>query len=367
MSFKIFNVVRLIYGVYNIKRGSRKLPSRHGLTIFQCVECEQRLVRFFRIILKGGNFLIAINLPRIWFGSFFLRKPSFFPRTKVSGESFTRVNGLLTGWRSSNSLYSFPHFPKFNSLISVFRGKWTNSPVWIVTKAYHEDGRWIFRQRLAIGLTYNGGRFRCSRATLHFPSSHLPLSVFYTHIFLSFSLFQHHRRDNYAHNFFFSSFPLNSSCFRKRDSLDEVQERETLSDSSRILYYRSTMIFYRYVNATERERCSREEGAFLLIRFTFRGRIVLHSTRFVSQSPFHSSTSWIIDFQGDTTRGLTLLKITVGSILGRRASLQRGNKDRLLLLLLSLFPLFAEKYAVASTSEFHREGYRLCYKFLISR
>lgn len=187
MSFKIFNVVRLIYGVYNIKRGSRKLPSRHGLTIFQCVECEQRLVRFFRIILKGGNFLIAINLPRIWFGSFFLRKPSFFPRTKVSGESFTRVNGLLTGWRSSNSLYSFPHFPKFNSLISVFRGKWTNSPVWIVTKAYHEDGRWIFRQRLAIGLTYNGGRFRCSRATLHFPSSHLPLSVFYTHIFLSFS------------------------------------------------------------------------------------------------------------------------------------------------------------------------------------
>lgn len=83
--------------------------------------------------------------------------------------------------------------------------------------------------------------------------------------------------------------------------------------------------------------------------------------------PFHSSTSWIIDFQGDTTRGLTLLKITVGSILGRRASLQRGNKDRLLLLLLSLFPLFAEKYAVASTSEFQREGYRLCYKFLISR
>lgn len=69
----------------------------------------------------------------------------------------------------------------------MFRGKWTNSPVWIVTKAYHEDGRWIFRQRLAIGLTYNGGRFRCSRATLHFPSSHLPLSVFYTHIFLSFS------------------------------------------------------------------------------------------------------------------------------------------------------------------------------------
>lgn len=187
MSFKIFNVVRLIYGVYNIKRGSRKLPSRHGLTIFQCVECEQRLVRFFRIILKGGNFLIAINLPRIWFGSFFPRKPSFFPRTKVSGESFTRVNGLLTGWRSSNSLYSFPHFPKFNSLISVFRGKWTNPPVWIVTKAYHEDGRWIFRQRLAIGLAYNGGRFRCSRATLHFPSSHLPLSVFYTHISLSFS------------------------------------------------------------------------------------------------------------------------------------------------------------------------------------
>lgn len=117
----------------------------------------------------------------------------------------------------------------------------------------------------------------------------------------------------------------------------------------------------------EREMLEREEGAFLLIRFTFRGRIVLHSTRFVSQSPFHSSTSWIIDFQGDTTRGLTLLKITVGSILGRRASLQRGNKDRLLLLLLSLFPLFAEKYAVASTSEFHREGYRLCYKFLISR
>lgn len=193
------------------------------------------------------------------------------------------------------------------------------------------------------------------------------VGVLYTHIFLSFSLFQHHRRDNYAHNFFFSSFPLNSSCFRKRDSLDEVQERETLSDSSRILYYRSTVIFYRYVNATERERYSREEGAFLLIRFTFRGRIVLHSTRFVSQSPFHSSTSWIIDFQGDTTRGLTLLKITVGSILERRASLQRGNKDRLLLLLLSLFPLFAEKYAVASTSEFHREGYRLCYKFLISR
>lgn len=114
----------------------------------------------------------------------------------------------------------------------------------------------------------------------------------------------------------------------------------------------------------EREMLEREEGAFLLIRFTFRGRIVLHSTRFVSQSPFHSS---IIDFQGDTTRGLTLLKITVGSILGRRASFQRGNKDRLLLLLLSLFPLFAEKYAVASTSEFHREGYRLCYKFLISR
>lgn len=169
------------------------------------------------------------------------------------------------------------------------------------------------------------------------------------------------------HNFFFSSFPLNSSCFRKRDSLDEVQERETLSDSSRILYYRSTVIFYRYVNATKREILEREEDAFLLIRFTFRGRIVLHSTRFVSQSPFHSSTSWIIDFQGDTTRGLTLLKITVGSILGRRASLQRGNKDRLLLLLLSLFPLFAEKYAVASTSEFHREGYRLCYKFLISR
>lgn len=189
------------------------------------------------------------------------------------------------------------------------------------------------------------------------------------YIYFPLFLFQHHRRDNYAHNFFFSSFPLNSSCFRKRDSLDEVQERETLSDSSRILYYRSTVIFYRYVNATERERemLEREEGAFLLIRFTFRGRIVLHSTRFVSQSPFHSSTSWIIDFQGDTTRGLTLLKITVGSILGRRASLQRGNKDRLLLLLLSLFPLFAEKYAVASTSEFQREGYRLCYKFLISR
>lgn len=167
--------------------------------------------------------------------------------------------------------------------------------------------------------------------------------------------------------FLFFLIPPESSCFRKRDSLDEVQERETLSDSSRILYYRSTVIFYRYVNATERERYSREEGAFLLIRFTFRGRIVLHSTRFVSQSPFHSSTSWIIDFQGDTTRGLTLLKITVGSILGRRASLQRGNKDRLLLLLLSLFPLFAEKYAVASTSEFQREGYRLCYKFLISR
>lgn len=169
--------------------------------------------------------------------------------------------------------------------------------------------------------------------------------------------------------FLFFLIPLNSSCFRKRDSLDEVQERETLSDSSRILYYRSTVIFYRYVNATERERemLEREEGAFLLIRFTFRGRIVLHSTRFVSQSPFHSSTSWIIDFQGDTTRGLTLLKITVGPILGRRASLQRGNKDRLLLLLLSLFPLFAEKYAVASTNEFHREGYRLCYKFLISR
>lgn len=259
MSFKIFNVVRLIYGVYNIKRGSRKLPSRHGLTIFQCVECEQRLVRFFRIILKGGNFLIAINLPRIWFGSFFLRKPSFFPRTKVSGESFTRVNGLLTGWRSSNSLYSFPHFPKFNSLISVFRGKWTNSPVWIVTKAYHEDGRWIFRQRLAIGLAYNGGRFRCSRATLHFPSSHLPLSVFYTHISLSFSLFQHHRRDNYAHNFFFSSFPLNRAAF----------ERETVSTKFKrgrlwaILpeYYIIVPQWSFIVNATERERCSREKKA----------------------------------------------------------------------------------------------------------
>lgn len=88
--------------------------------------------------------------------------------------------------------------------------------------------------------------------------------------------------------FLFFLIPPESSCFRKRDSLDEVQERETLSDSSRILYYRSTVIFYRYVNATERERerCSKEEGAFLLIRFTFRGRIVLHSTRFVSQSPF---------------------------------------------------------------------------------
>lgn len=206
--------------------------------------------------MSRGSFVFSVSsskegtfLSRLIFlvsdSDLFFSKPSFFPRTKVSGESFTRVNGLLTGWRSSNSLYSFPHFPKFNSLISVFRGKWTNSPVWIVTKAYHEDGRWIFRQRLAIGLAYNGGRFRCSRATLHFPSSHLPLSVFYTHIFLSFSLFQHHRRDNYAHNFFFSSFPLNSSCFRKRDSLDEVQERETLSDSSRILYYRSTVIFYR--------------------------------------------------------------------------------------------------------------------------
>lgn len=150
------------------------------------------------------------------------------------------------------------------------------------------------------------------------------VGVLYTYFPLF--LFQHHRRDNYAHNFFFSSFPLNSSCFRKRDSLDEVQERETLSDSSRILYYRSTVIFYRYVNATKREIFEREEGAFLLIRFTFRGRIVLHSTRFVSQSPFHSSTSWIIDFQGDTTRGLTLLKITVGSILGRRASLQEEIK-----------------------------------------
>lgn len=188
----------------------------------------------------------------------------------------------------------------------------------------------------------------------------------FIHIFSSLSLPTPSSRQLRT-QFLFFLIPPESSCFRKRDSLDEVQERETLSDSSRILYYRSTVIFYRYVNATEREILEREEGAFLLIRFTFRGRIVLHSTRFVSQSPFHSSTSWIIDFQGDTTRGLTLLKITVGSILGRRASLQRGNKDRLLLLLLSLFPLFAEKYAVASTSEFHREGYRLCYKFLISR
>lgn len=190
------------------------------------------------------------------------------------------------------------------------------------------------------------------------------VGVLYTYFPLF--LFQHHRRDNYAHNFFFSSFPLNRAAF-ERETVSTKFKRGRLSDSSRILYYRSTMIFYRYVNATKREILEREEGAFLLIRFTFRGRIVLHSTRFVSQSPFHSSTSWIIDFQGDTTRGLTLLKITVGSILGRRASLQRGNKDRLLLLLLSLFPLFAEKYAVASTSEFHREGYRLCYKFLISR
>lgn len=247
----------------------------------------------------------------------------------------------------------------------MFRGKWTNSPVWIVTKAYHEDGRWIFRQRLAIGLTYNGGRFRCSRATLHFPSSHLPLSVFYTHIFLSFS--SNTIAETITHTIsFFPHSPWIELLSKERQSRRSSRE----GDFERffqniILSFHSDLLSL--TQQREREMLEREEGAFLLIRFTFRGRIVLHSTRFVSQSPFHSSTSWIIDFQGDTTRGLTLLKITVGSILGRRASFQRGNKDRLLLLLLSLFPLFAEKYAVASTSEFQREGYRLCYKFLISR
>lgn len=189
----------------------------------------------------------------------------------------------------------------------------------------------------------------------------------FIHIFSSLSPSSNTIAETITHTIsFFPHSPWIRAAF-ERETVSTKFKRGRLSDSSRILYYRSTVIFYRYVNATKREILEREEDAFLLIRFTFRGRIVLHSTRFVSQSPFHSSTSWIIDFQGDTTRGLTLLKITVGSILGRRASLQRGNKDRLLLLLLSLFPLFAEKYAVASTSEFHREGYRLCYKFLISR
>lgn len=189
----------------------------------------------------------------------------------------------------------------------------------------------------------------------------------FIHIFSSLSPSSNTIAETITHTIsFFPHSPWIRAAF-ERETVSTKFKRGRLSDSSRILYYRSTVIFYRYVNATKREILEREEDVFLLIRFTFRGRIVLHSTRFVSQSPFHSSTSWIIDFQGDTTRGLTLLKITVGSILGRRASLQRGNKDRLLLLLLSLFPLFAEKYAVASTSEFHREGYRLCYKFLISR
>lgn len=245
MSFKIFNVVRLIYGVYNIKRGSRKLPSRHGLTIFQCVECEQRLVRFFRIILKGGNFLIAINLPRIWFGSFFLRKPSFFPRTKVSGESFTRVNGLLTGWRSSNSLYSFPHFPKFNSLISVFRGKWTNSPRLNRDESVPRGWKVNFQtaSRNRFNIQWWEVPVQQGYAPFPFVSSSF-VGVLYTYFPLFLPLPTPSPRQLRT-QFLFFLIPPESSCFRKRDSLDEVQERETLSDSSRILYYRSTVIFYR--------------------------------------------------------------------------------------------------------------------------
>lgn len=223
MSFKIFNVVRLIYGVYNIKRGSRKLPSRHGLTIFQCVECEQRLVRFFRIILKGGNFLIAINLPRIWFGSFFLRKPSFFPRTKVSGESFTRVNGLLTGWRSSNSLYSFPHFPKFNSLISVFRGKWTNSPRLNRDESVSRGWKVNFQtaSRNRFNIQWWEVPVQQGYAPFPFVSSSF-VGVLYTYFPLF--LFQHHRRDNYAHNFFFSSFPWIELLSKERQSRRSSRE-----------------------------------------------------------------------------------------------------------------------------------------------
>lgn len=79
----------------------------------------------------------------------------------------------------------------------------------------------------------------------------------FIHIFSSLSLPTPSPRQLRT-QFLFFLIPPESSCFRKRDSLDEVQERETLSDSSRILYYRSTVIFYRYVNATERERDARE-------------------------------------------------------------------------------------------------------------
>lgn len=236
-----------------------------------------------------------------------------------------------------------------------------------MTKAYHEDGRWIFRQRLAIGLTYNGGRFRCSRATLHFPSSHLPLSVFYTHIFLSFSLFQHHRRDNYAHNFFFSSFPWIRAAF----------ERETVSTKFKrgrlwaILpeYYIIVPQWSFIVTLTQqRERDARERRRRVSpnsVHVSGPNCFAFYAFRFAIPFSFLD----VVDhrFSRGYNARFDLVK-DHGRVDPWKASVSpKGNKDRLLLLLLSLFPLFAEKYAVASTSEFHREGYRLCYKFLISR
>lgn len=246
----------------------------------------------------------------------------------------------------------------------MFRGKWTNSPVWIVTKAYHEDGRWIFRQRLAIGLTYNGGRFRCSRATLHFPSSHLPLSVFYTHIFLSFS--SNTIAETITHTIsFFPHSPWIELLSKERQSRRSSRE----GDFERffqniILSFHSDLLSLTQQREREMLR-ERRRVSPNSVHVSGPNCFAFYAFRFAIPFSFLD----VVDhrFSRGYNARFDLVK-DHGRVDPWKASVSpKGNKDRLLLLLLSLFPLFAEKYAVASTSEFHREGYRLCYKFLISR
>lgn len=140
----------------------------------------------------------------------------------------------------------------------MFRGKWTNSPRLNRDESVSRGWKVNFQtaSRNRFNIQWWEVPVQQGYAPFPFVSSSF-VGVLYTYFPLFLPLPTPSPRQLRT-QFLFFLIPPESSCFRKRDSLDEVQERETLSDSSRILYYRSTVIFYRYVNATERERDARE-------------------------------------------------------------------------------------------------------------